>query len=103
MEQANPGKGAVVLRAVLTLQKLTLWTALSAKQSFSFRKRSFLQRKMVATRIQVYIILMTLFTGKYFLFVKSYMHLERIACVVAIQTALFNIYVASRNWKGGGL
>lgn len=61
---------------------------------------------MVATRIEVYIILMTMFTGKYFLFVKLYVYLDCIERVVSIQTAclyLLDIYIVSRNWKGGRL
>lgn len=57
---------------------------------------------MVASRIQVYIILMTMFTGKYFLFVKFCVHLDCIEHVVSIQTACFyllDIYIMMRNWK----
>lgn len=42
---------------------------------------------MVATRIQVYIILMTMFTGKYFLSVNLNVHLDCIECVVPTQIA----------------
>jgi len=42
---------------------------------------------MIATRIQVYTILVTMFTGKYFIFVKLYVHLDCIERVVSIQTA----------------
>lgn len=57
---------------------------------------------MVAARIQVYIILMTMFTGKYFLFVKLYVRLDCIEHVVSIQTAclyLLDIYVVSRKGR----
>lgn len=59
---------------------------------------------MVATRIQVYIILMTMFTGKYyFFFVKLYVHSDCIERVVSIQTAclyLLDSYIVSRDCKG---
>lgn len=58
---------------------------------------------MVATRIQVYTILMAMFTGKYLLFVKLYVPLDCTEHVVSMQTAclyLPNIYVVSRSWKG---
>lgn len=52
-----------------------------------FLSETFLWKKMVATRIQVYIILMTMFTGKYSLFVNLYVHLDCIEHVAPTQVA----------------
>lgn len=60
MEQANPGKEALISRTV------SKFTEIYFVDHVNIVTSTLLQKKMVATRMQAYAVIMTVFTGNSF-------------------------------------